>query len=51
MLNETDLEEFYEMLEKKQREDREKKEPLLEKQIRLIQELIKVQYEIMGMKR
>jgi len=51
MLNETDLEEFYEMLEKKQQEDREKKEPLLEKQIRLIQELIKVQYEIMGMKR
>lgn len=50
MINETDLYEYYELLEKKQKEYREQHEPLLEKQIYHLQELIRIQAKILGVK-
>lgn len=50
MINETDLYEYYEMLEKKQQEYREQHEPLLERQIYHLQELIRIQAKIMGVR-
>lgn len=50
MINETDLIEFYELLDRKQEEWKTTHEPLLEKQIYHLQELIRIQAKILGVK-
>lgn len=50
MINETDLKEYYDLLDKKQQQWRETHEPLLEKQIFHLQELIRIQAKILGIK-
>lgn len=50
MLSEDDLLEYYELLEKKQREYRQQHEPLLELQIYHLQELLRIQAKILGVK-
>lgn len=50
MINETDLVEYYELLDKKQREWRETHEPILEMQIYHLQELIRLQAKMLGVR-
>ena len=50
MINETDLVEFNELLDRKQQEWRKTHEPLLEKKIFHLQELVRIQAKILGVK-
>jgi len=50
MINETDLLEYYELLEKKKEEWEQNRQPLLMRQIELLQELIKIQSKLLGVR-
>jgi hypothetical protein len=50
MLNETDLDEYYEILKKKQDEYSKTHKPILEHQIDLIQQIIALQLKLIGLR-
>lgn len=50
MISENDLSEYYEMLEQKRKEYYRTHEPLLEAQIYHLQELIRIQAKLMGVR-